>query len=455
MVLAHPLGCCQPCNGWFEVDLVCGVVDIRYDHPPATGVIQSGMTNPYLHEDIPWTSEAREIADWIVAQGLRGSNELELLDGFCERLNRCGAALIRAQIARHTLHPIFGAYASQWRAGKGVSQESFARGSDLNENWKRSPFAHMIENHLPEYRMALEQTNEPLPFPILDELRGDGATEYVAFILPWGKADGFETEEGYASSWATNVPGGFSDEHMDLLRKLIGPFGLAIKTAGMLKMGGSLVETYLGRDAGWRVLHGEIQRGSMEVIDAVLWNCDIRGFTAAADWMPWNELITMLNDYLECIARPVEDGGGQILKFMGDGFIATFDLCDLDEAKVCRAAIDGVKNVQSALADLNASRASTGQPVFEVDIALHQGELMYGNIGSRDRLDFTVVGPAVTEVSRMEALCSELGVPVLVSRKLYDLAESSGMQAGLKSMGLHELRGVREPQELFTLEVGK
>ena len=170
--------------------------------------------------------------------------------------------------------------------------------------------------------------------------------------------------------------------------------------------------------------------------------------------MPWNELITMLNDYLECIARPVEDGGGQILKFMGDGFIATFDLGDLDEAKVCRAAINGVKNVQSALADLNASRASTGQPVFEVDIALHQGELMYGNIGSRDRLDFTVIGPAVNEVSRMEALCSELGVPVLVSRKLYDLAESSGVQAGLKSMGLHELRGVREPQELFTLEVG-
>ena len=306
------------------------------------------MTNPYIHEDIPWTSEAREIADWIVAQGLRGSNELELLDWFCERLNRCGAALIKAQIARHTLHPIFGAYASQWRAGKGVSQESFARGSDLNENWKRSPFAHMIENHLPEYRMALEQTNEPLPFTILDKLRGDGATEYVAFILPWGKADGFETEEGYASSWATNAPGGFSDEHMDLLRKLIGPFGLAIKTAGMLKIGGSLVETYLGRDAGWRVLRGEIQRGSMEVIDAVLWNCDIRGFTAAADWMPWNELITMLNDYLECIARPVEDGGGQILKFMGDGFIATFDLGDLDEAKVCRAAINGVKNVQSA-----------------------------------------------------------------------------------------------------------
>ena len=237
------------------------------------------MNNPYLHNEIPWTSQAREIADWIVTQGLRGSNELELLEEFCERLNRCGAAIVKAHVARHTLRPIVGAYASQWRPVHGVSQESFERGSEPDENWKRSPLAHLIENHLPEYRIGLEQTNEPLPFTILDELLEDGATEYVAFILPWGKADGFETEEGYASSWATNAPGGSSDEHMDLLRKLIEPFGLGIKTAGMPKIGGSIVETYLGRDAGWRALRGEIQGGgSMEFIDAVLWNCDIGGF---------------------------------------------------------------------------------------------------------------------------------------------------------------------------------
>ena len=221
----------------------------------------------------------------------------------------------------------------------------------------------------------------------------------------------------------------------------------------MLKIGASIVETYLGRDAGWRVLRGEIQRGSMEVIDAVLWICDIRGFTAAADWMPWNELIAMLNDYLECIARPVEDRGGQILKFMGDGFVATFDLGAADQAEVCRGAIESLEAVQDALAKLNAERTAAGQPVFEVDIALHQGEVMYGNIGSRDRLDFTVIGPAVNEVSRMEALCSELGVAVLVSRRFYDLAVSSGGGVkSLKSLGRHELRGVRESQELFTLD---
>tara|TARA_B100000029_G_scaffold87951_1_gene77915 strand:- start:127 stop:546 length:420 start_codon:yes stop_codon:yes gene_type:complete len=138
-----------------------------------------------------------------------------------------------------------------------------------------------------------------------------------------GTAHELEALEGYGASWATDAPGGFSEKDLDTLRKLLGPFGLAIKAAGMLKMGASIVETYLGRDAGWRVLRGEIQRGSVEIIDAVLWNCDIRGFTAATYWMPWNELITMLNDYLEYVARPVEDGGGQILKFMGDGFIAT------------------------------------------------------------------------------------------------------------------------------------
>ena len=412
------------------------------------------MSDAHLYADVPWTTEARDIGDWIITEGLRGTNERTLLEGLCERLNSCGVGLVRAHIARRTLHPVFGAYACQWRPDEGVKQISFDHGKDIQENWRQSPFVHRLENHLHEYHATLEGTNEPLPFPVLEEMRERGATEYVGFVVPWGSGDEFGSLEGYVSSWVTDRSGGFSQDALDLLRKLLQPFGLAIKAAGMPKIGGSIAETYLGRDAGWRVLRGEIQRGSMEIIDAVLWNCDIRGFTAAADWMPWNELITMLNDYLECIARPVEDGGGQILKFMGDGFIATYDLGQLDEAEVCRAAIGGMKNVQTALADMNASRASAGQPIFEVDIALHQGELMYGNIGSRDRLDFTVIGPAVNEVSRMEALCSELGVPILISRKFYDLARSSELETGLKSMGFHELRGVREPQDLFTLEDG-
>ena len=411
------------------------------------------MTMADYFADAPRTPEAREIADWIIQEGLRGTNEQELLDGLCTRLSDTGMALVRAHVSRRTLHPIFGAYASQWRRGEGVTQLSFEHESESKENWRNSPFVHMIENRMFEYRVSLQQGNEPLPFPILEELRGDGAVEYAAFIVPWGGGDEFESLHGYASSWAIESPGGFSNREFDFLRQLLAPFGLAIKAAGMLKMDASIVEAYLGPDAGWRVLRGEIQRGSMEIIDAVLWNCDIRGFTAAADWMPWTELISMLNDYLECIARPVEDRGGQILKFMGDGFIATFDLGKFGEEEVCSAAIGAVVEVREALARLGAERAELGQPVFEVDIALHQGEVMYGNIGSRDRLDFTVIGPAVNEVSRMEALCSELGVSVVVSRGFHDLTVSSGSGGkSLKSLGRHELRGVREPQELFTLD---
>ena len=145
------------------------------------------MTNPYLHPEIPWTTEAREIADWVTGEGLRGTNELELLEGLCERLNASGVSVTRAHVARRTLHPLIGAYASQWRRGEGVEHRSLARESENRENWLRSPFVHMIENRMSEYRSGLEQTNEPLPFPVLEDLRGEGATEYAAFLVPWGR----------------------------------------------------------------------------------------------------------------------------------------------------------------------------------------------------------------------------------------------------------------------------
>jgi adenylate cyclase len=219
----------------------------------------------------------------------------------------------------------------------------------------------------------------------------------------------------------------------------------------MLRMGASLVETYLGHDAGWRVLRGDIRRGSMDVIDAVLWYCDIRGFTAAADWMPRHELIATLNDYLDCLARPVEERGGQILKFLGDGFLATFDLGQFGESGVCSAAMAALMAARSGLRVLDDERRSAGKPALQVDIALHHGEVLYGNIGSRNRLDFTVVGPAVNEVSRMETLCESLNQNVLVSRRFRDVARLSGCDRFLVSVGSHVLRGVREPQELFTV----
>lgn len=154
------------------------------------------MTDAHFHQDIPWTPEAREIADWIIAEGLRGTNERDLLDGLCKQLTHCGIALVRAHVSRRTLHPIYGAYASQWRPGEGVTQLSFGRDSQAKQQWQRSPFVHMIENKLLEYRVNLGGTNEPLPFSILQEMREEGATEYVGYIIPWGRGNSFQSLEG-------------------------------------------------------------------------------------------------------------------------------------------------------------------------------------------------------------------------------------------------------------------
>ena len=210
-----------------------------------------------------------------------------------------------------------------------------------------------------------------------------------------------------------------------------------------------MLETYLGRDAGARVLTGQIERGTAEAIRAVIWFADLRGFTRLTDSLPRDLLVQTLDDYLEAMAKPVHDHQGQILKFMGDGLLATFDLTGHDEAAVCRKALKAAADLRSAFPGFNKARQAAGKPVRDFGLALHLGEVLYGNIGASERLDFTVIGPAVNEASRIQALCRPLERNILVSSTLQ---ESAGAGSGnLESLGFHALRGVREPQELFTL----
>ena len=210
----------------------------------------------------------------------------------------------------------------------------------------------------------------------------------------------------------------------------------------------TVLETYLGRDAGHRVLTGSIERGSAEAIRAVIWFSDLRGFTKLTDSLPRDVLVATLDDYLEAMAAPVQTNNGQILKFMGDGLLATFDLTGRDDAAVCRDALAAAKALRSAFPVFNNARKANGKPVMDFGLALHLGEVFYGNIGASDRLDFTVVGPAVNEASRIQALCRPLDRNVLVSSTFQ---ETVGSESALESLGFHALRGVREPKELFGL----
>ena len=208
-----------------------------------------------------------------------------------------------------------------------------------------------------------------------------------------------------------------------------------------------MLETYLGRDAGRRVLSGQIDRGSITSISAVLWFADLQGFTRMAEVLPQDDLVKLLNDYFDCMVGAIHAEGGQVLKFMGDGLLAFFPLDG--GADACAQSLRAADAVMAKVAEMNAARRAANQPASDFYIALHLGEMMYGNIGSHDRLDFTVIGPAVNEVSRIEAMCRPLDRTLLISSAFATAAGDCGGR--LVSVGRYALRGVQKPQELFTL----
>lgn len=404
----------------------------------------------------------------IVDGGLRGLPLAEQFDGFCDRLHSAGFPLGRANLSISTLHPRYGAHSFIWRATTtDVVHIPRERSSDQVEMFRRSPIHYMRRNGLELLRRRLDPPTEP-DFPVFAELREEGMVDYAARIIGFGlradRAAGggdpahvlgrgrLDSLEGLFFSCATGHPDGFDEERLQQVIELLPYLALAVESRATLDVATTLLRTYVGEDAGRRVLTGEIDRGSVQVIPAVIWLCDLRGFTRATDRLPRESLTDLLDSYLEFLARPVEENGGQILKFLGDGFLATFNLATLDGEGVCAKALGAAEELLAAFPRFNDERRTAGLPALDVGLVLHQGEVLYGNIGTLDRLDFTVIGPAINEASRIEALCRPLQRRLLVSSTFYQAAGSC--RSRLISLGVHALRGVREPQELFTLEAG-
>ena len=387
------------------------------------------------------------IAQWVVAEALRGTDSAYLLDGFCARLIEAGLPLMRGNITQRTLHPVFQAFSIHWYEGQGVDRSSWERNVErAGENFKLSPYYHLMKESYPRMRVRLDG-NETTGFPLLDGFRERGATDYLAVATAFEGEDKFGPVDGLLSSWTITGPGGFTDVQMGALENLLPVLAPAVKASTNFRIAKVLMETYLGRDAGRRVLRGDIVRGSVETIRAALWYCDIRGFTKTAESMPGEDLIAFLNDYFECFADPVHDRGGQVLKFMGDGFLAIFPV--EEGADVCRLALDAADDALERVGALNEKRRAEGRVASDFYLALHLGDVMYGNIGTRERLDFTVVGPAVNEIARIEQMCRTLEQTVVVSATFAAAADHCTDR--LVSLGRYALRGVKRPQELFTL----
>jgi len=389
-----------------------------------------------------------ELSAWITQAGLAGHSESAILAGFCEREVARGLPLARALVLIDTLHPIYEGRAFRWtHAQKETTLTEYGRSDDDLSRWQRSPFYRLEESGEPLLRRHLTAETEP-EFSIFADLRADGMTDYVAIANRFTGDEIIGRMDCVYSSWATDASHGFDDDDVADLCRLTPFLALAVKSASLARIAGTLVETYLGRDPGRRVLQGRIARGVAERIEAVLWFSDLRGYTRISDTASPGDIIPLLNHYADAIISAIHEQGGDVLKLMGDGLLAIFTA--EDRGRACDAALTAALAARRSVTLVNQRRAAKGLPITDMYLGLHIGEVFYGNIGSKDRLDFTVVGPAVNEVSRIAALCRSVEQPLLVSSTFASALGEA--RSRLVSVGRYALRGVGRAQDLFTLE---
>ena len=387
------------------------------------------------------------LASWVTSAGLIGRPENELMAGFCRRVTEAGVPLARALVILDTLHPIYEGRAFLWRSDMPEAAEIREYGrtneGEAAESWRRSVFFHLLQSGEKMLRRRLT-AGDPVDFLSFKQARDEGMTDYLALIHRFADEGVIGEMDCVYSAWSSDAADGFDEDAVAALKRLAPFLKLAIKSAALGRMAGTLAETYLGRDAGRRVMSGRIVRGVADKIGAVLWYSDLHGYTQISDNAPPEQIIPLLNDYAEVVISAVHRHGGDVLKLVGDGTLAIFTAENRQEA--CLAALAAAAQVRKGAEKLNQNRSQAGLPTTAVYLALHVGDVFYGNVGSKDRLDFTVIGPAVNLVTRIESLCKPLGRRLLASARF---ASPCGSQ--LVSIGRHPLKGIPEPQEIFTL----
>ena len=397
--------------------------------------------NTLVATTVPRFKPTCTVMEWLQTEARR-RDTADLLGELNKRLIETGVPLARTGVVLRTLHPQYVAGAYMWNDQTNVVEVREAGHEMLsNDLYLRSPIKAIYDGS-PGIRRRLIDAHCPDDFPILADLREQGITDYL--VLPLQFSDGRQ----YAASWATRAATGFSDQQVERLAELMPTLAMALEVRSVRRIAQTLMDTYVGPQAGARVLNGAIHRGSTETIDAVIWYSDLRGFTRMTEGLGSDEVLALLNEHFEQVAVPISENGGEILKFMGDAVLAIFPLADVGGAKAAtRAALKAAKEAWARTTEVNAARREDGRPEISYDMALHLGEVVYGNIGASNRLDFTVIGPAVNQAARMEGYCRTLDRGLVVSAAFAEAADK-----GLISLGFHALRGVPEAQELFTKE---
>jgi len=378
------------------------------------------------------------VVDWLT----NGTRDERFIDNIfaemCIRLQQAGIPLKRSTFHVLIHHPQWLGARFIWADGMRETEIELVD-FDVRERseYIGSP-ANEMQDGATELRENLERDAAlGRKHALYDEMRAKGLTDYVAWPLyhTLGKR--------HLLTFATDRPGGFDDSHIAALKRLLPVLALVSEIRIKNRLARTLLETYVGSHASELILAGATRRGTGTTVRAAIMICDLRDFTRISDNWPRDDVIDLLNDYFDAMSEPIAKHGGEILKFIGDGLLAIFPLHEPD---ACANLLRAVTEARQAMTALNARNNGTGRAPLNYGIGVHVGDVMYGNIGSASRLDFTVIGPAVNMASRLETLTKQLGRPVLLSRDFAKLVEG---KFELEHVGKHEVRGFSDPIELF------
>jgi len=379
------------------------------------------------------------VQTWLATTPHVDDGGASLMVGLVAELRARGVPVWRCSFILTTKHPELVWQTVQWTEELGVRVVDRNLATLAKDYFQKSPVARLVGG-APPIRVRLDRELDDPVYPICVDLQAQGGTDYFAQGLRRITGD-----IGYISL-TTRAPGGFTDDTIAALLALGPSLAQRIELESAYHATRALLEVYLGRNAGRRVMKGAFRRGGGELIDAAIWFCDLRGFTGLSDQRAPREVVETLDEYFDRVAGAVMERGGEVLKFVGDAVLAIFPT-GTDARAACRAALGAAEDALVALAACNAERGAGSRPPLAIGIALHVGPVMYGNIGSRDRLDFTVISAAVNEACRLEGLCKTLGTPLAMSEAFVAVAAPDDVI----DLGPQRLEGVDEPIRVLTL----
>jgi adenylate cyclase len=378
--------------------------------------------------------------EWLLDAAARARGADELLGELALQLRGGGVPVVRLSLQARILHPQFIARSYVWWLGSGVQREDRPHfvSDDLVRLYNQSPVA-WLHHHPGPLRRRIQDADCPDDFPLLAELRARGATDYYGQRLVWGSS------EINVLTWASDAPGGFSASHLALFEGLRSALATVLELILQRELARTLLEVYVGRLSGGRVLDGSLARGAREQVRAVVWYSDLSGFMRLSESVDPLDLLTVLDAWFEQVTGAVGMQGGEVVKFMGDGLLALFPAESGEEEDACRRALWAAQDVAARVATLALPPSIPGPLRF--GIGLHLGDVLVGNVGASDRLDVTAVGPAINRAARTEALCRRLGVSILATGEV-----ARHLRGVLRPMGYHTLRDIAEPTEVYAAE---